>query len=250
MPADMMHILLLFWDSKIFQSIKNKFGGTVKLIFQPGEEKLPGGASLMIKEGVLIPKPSAVIGQHVMPRLIGKIAIRKENTWHQWMKYLLPFVEKAGMVHSHTRILIRFLSLPYNRCLATDRKPNGGSNIPTVLSFGKLIANGAINVIPDEVYMEGTFRTLDEKWRNEAHKRMKKMAETIAESMGGSCDFKIVRGYPFLINEENLTAGKVFCRRISWKRKCAGCGYLDGSGRFCLLFTGCRFLFLSFRSGK
>src|SRR2546423_3587791 len=63
-------------------------------------------------------------------------------------------------------------------------------NMPTVLSFGKVIANGAINVIPDEVYLEGTFRTLDENWRTEAHERMKKMAETIAESMGGSCDFR------------------------------------------------------------
>jgi amidohydrolase len=77
--------------------------------------------------------------------------------------------------------------------------------LPTVLSFGKVIANGAINVIPDEVYMEGTFRTLDEEWRAEAHARMKKIAASIAESMGGSCDFIINRGYPFLINEVKLT---------------------------------------------
>jgi len=77
---------------------------------------------------------------------------------------------------------------------------------PSVLSFGKVIANGATNVIPNEVYMEGTFRTMDEKWRGEAHIKMKKMAEGIAESMGGSCDFNIMRGYPFLINEEVLTA--------------------------------------------
>ncbi|MBL7735543.1 MAG: peptidase dimerization domain-containing protein, partial [Chitinophagaceae bacterium] len=77
--------------------------------------------------------------------------------------------------------------------------------LPTVLSFGKVIANGAINVIPDEVYLEGTFRTVEESWRDEAHVRMKKMAENIAESMGGSCEFNIVRGYPFLINNEKLT---------------------------------------------
>jgi len=77
--------------------------------------------------------------------------------------------------------------------------------LPTVLSFGKVIANGAINVIPDEVYIEGTFRTLDDKWRDEAHVRIKTMAETIAKSMGGSCEFNIVRGYPPLINEEKLT---------------------------------------------
>jgi amidohydrolase len=77
--------------------------------------------------------------------------------------------------------------------------------LPTVLSFGKVIANGAINIIPDEVYMEGTFRTLDEGWRENAHERMKKMAITIAESMGGSCDFKISKGYPYLVNNEKLT---------------------------------------------
>jgi len=76
---------------------------------------------------------------------------------------------------------------------------------PTVLSFGKIIANGAVNIIPDEVYIEGTFRTLDETWRNDAHKRMKKMAEDIAESMGGSCEFIIKRGYPFLVNNDALT---------------------------------------------
>ena len=78
-------------------------------------------------------------------------------------------------------------------------------SIPSVLSFGKVIANGAINVIPDEVYLEGTFRTLAEGWRYEAHDRMKKIAESIATGLGGSCDFNIVKGYPVLVNEEKLT---------------------------------------------
>jgi amidohydrolase len=82
---------------------------------------------------------------------------------------------------------------------------NAKPSLPSVLSFGKVIANGATNVIPDEVYLEGTFRTLNEEWRADAHIRMKKMAEMIAESMGGSCEFNIVKGYPFLINDEDLT---------------------------------------------
>jgi amidohydrolase len=77
--------------------------------------------------------------------------------------------------------------------------------MPTVLSFGKVIANGAINIIPGEVYMEGTFRTLDEGWREEAHEKMKKMAIGIAQSMGGSCEFNISKGYPYLVNDERLT---------------------------------------------
>jgi amidohydrolase len=77
--------------------------------------------------------------------------------------------------------------------------------LPTVLSFGKVIADGAINIIPNKVYMEGTFRTLDEGWRAEAHERMKKIATSIAESMGGSCEFTISKGYPYLVNDEQLT---------------------------------------------
>ncbi|RYF23035.1 MAG: M20/M25/M40 family metallo-hydrolase, partial [Flavobacteriales bacterium] len=82
---------------------------------------------------------------------------------------------------------------------------NADPRLPSVLSFGKVNAHGATNIIPNEVKLEGTFRTLNEDWRNEAHRLMKKMAEGIAESMGGSCDFDIHRGYPFLINEEKLT---------------------------------------------
>lgn len=83
---------------------------------------------------------------------------------------------------------------------------NANPIMPSVLSFGKVIANGATNVVPDTVYLEGTFRTLDEKWRNEAHKKIIEMATALAKSMGGSCEFNIVRGYPALINEPVLTA--------------------------------------------
>ena len=122
---------------------------------------------------------------------------------------------------------------------------------PTVLSFGKVIANGAINVIPDEVYMEGTFRAMNEDWRDEAHRRMTDMAEGIAKSMGATCDMKIIRGFPFLINEAKLTAEiKTLRVRVSWGRKCSGRRYLDGGRGFCLLFTGGGLLFLFMRCGQ
>src|SRR5690606_36247250 len=77
---------------------------------------------------------------------------------------------------------------------------------PTVLTFGKINSEGgSTNVIPNEVRMEGTFRTMDENWRKDAHCRMKQLADNIAKSMGGACDFDIVKGYPFLVNEEQLT---------------------------------------------
>ena len=202
------HTSSLLGTARILQSIKNKFGGTVKLIFQPGEEKLPGGASLMIKEGILnAPRPSAVIGQHVSPMVdAGKIAIRKGKFMASMDEIFITVRGKGGHgAQPHQNIDPVIIAAHILVALQQIVSRMANPMIPTVLSFGKLIANGAINVIPDEVYIEGTFRTFDESWRTQAHERIKKMAENIAKSMGGTCDCKIVRGYPFLINEENLT---------------------------------------------
>lgn len=203
-----VHTSSLLGTAKILQSIKSKFGGTVKIIFQPGEEKIPGGASLMIREGVLEnPKPSAVIGQHVMPGIdYGKIGIRKGKHMASMDEIYVTVRGKGGHgAQPHQNIDPVLITSHIIVALQQIVSRMADPMLPTVLSFGKLIANGAVNIIPDEVYIEGTFRTLDEKWRAEAHVRMKKMAASIAASMGGSCDFKIVRGYPFLVNEENLT---------------------------------------------
>jgi amidohydrolase len=203
-----VHTSSLLGVASILTELKSEFGGTIKLIFQPAEEKLPGGASLMIKEGVLEnPKPSAVIGQHVMPLIdAGKVGFRagkymastdelyvtvkgKGGHGAQPQQNIDPVIITAHMLTALQQIVSRF----------SDPKS------PCVLSFGKVIANGATNVIPNEVYLEGTFRTMDEEWRDEAHIKMKKMAEGLVESMGGTVDFNIVRGYPYLINEPALT---------------------------------------------
>lgn len=202
------HTSSLLGAATILQSLKSKFGGTVKLIFQPAEEKLPGGASLMIKEGVLKnPVPHAVIGQHVMPALsAGKIALRKGKHMASMDELFVTVRGKGGHgAQPHQNIDPVLITAHIIVALQQIVSRMANPYMPTVLSFGKQIANGAINVIPDEVYMEGTFRTMDESWRNQAHERMKKMAESIAVSMGGSCEFTIVKGYPFLINEEKLT---------------------------------------------
>lgn len=202
------HTASLLGVAEIFQSIKSKFGGTVKFIFQPGEEKLPGGASLMIKEGVLQnPTPSAVVGQHVSPNIpVGKIAIRKGKFMASMDEIFVTVKGRGGHgAQPHLNIDPVMISAQILVSLQQIVSRMANPAIPTVLSFGKVTANGAINIIPDEVYMEGTFRTLDENWRCEAHQRMRQMAETIAQSMGGSCEFNINRGYPFLVNEEKLT---------------------------------------------
>ena len=203
-----VHTSSLLGTAEILQTIKNKFGGTVKFIFQPGEEKLPGGASLMIKEGILDnPKPGAVIGQHVSPMIAaGKIAVRKGKFMASMDEIFVTVRGKGGHgAQPHQNIDPVIISAHILIALQQVVSRMANPNIPTVLSFGKVIANGAINIIPGEVYIEGTFRTLDENWRTEAHTKMKKMATGIAESMGACCDFQIVRGYPFLINEEKLT---------------------------------------------
>lgn len=203
-----VHTASLLGVAAILKSLESKFGGTVKLVFQPAEEKLPGGASLMIKEGVLTnPVPDVVIGQHVMPALpVGKIALRKGKHMASMDELFVTVRGKGGHgAQPHLNIDPVIITAHIIVALQQIVSRRADPFMPSVLSFGKQMANGAINVIPDEVYMEGTFRTMDERWRSEAHIQMKRMAESIAESMGASCGFTIVRGYPFLINEEKLT---------------------------------------------
>ncbi|MEP7231156.1 MAG: M20 family metallopeptidase [Ginsengibacter sp.] len=203
-----VHTSSLLGVTAILQSIKSQFGGTVKLIFQPAEERLPGGANLMIKEGVLKdPVPEVVIGQHVSPAIgAGKIGIRKGKFMASTDEIFVTVYGKGGhAAQPHQNIDPVMITAQILVALQQVVSRIANPTIPSVLSFGKVIANGAMNVIPDEVHLEGTFRTLDEDWRKEAHTRMKKMAEGIAESMGGSCEFTINKGYPFLINEEKLT---------------------------------------------
>ena len=204
-----VHTSSLLGVAKILTSIKSEFGGTVKLIFQPAEEKLPGGANLMIQQGVLEnPKPAAVIGQHVMPLIdAGKVGFRAGKYMASTDELYVTVKGKGGHgAQPQQNIDPVIITAHIITALQTIVSRSADPKSPSVLSFGKIIANGATNVIPNEVYLEGTFRTMDEQWRNEAHIKIKKMAEGIAESMGGSCEFDIRRGYPFLINEEKLTA--------------------------------------------
>ena len=203
-----VHTSNLLGVAMILNEVKDQFEGTIKLLFQPGEEKLPGGASIMIKEGALEnPNATQIIGQHVMPLLpVGKIGFRKGLYMASTDELYVTVKGKGGHgampQNCIDPVLITAQILTALQQLVSR---NASPIIPSVLSFGKVIANGATNVIPDEVYLEGTFRTLDENWRNEAHVKMVKMAKGIAESMGGSVDFEVRKGYPFLMNDEDLT---------------------------------------------
>ncbi len=204
-----VHTSSLIGVAKILHHLRDEFEGTVKLIFQPAEEKLPGGASLMIAEGVLEnPKPSGIIGQHVMPLIeTGKVGFRSGVYMASTDEIYVTVKGKGGhgaMPHLNVDpvLITSHIIVALQQIVSRVANPT----MPSVLSFGKVIANGATNVIPNEVYLEGTFRTLDEQWRSEAHIRMKAMAEQMATAMGGTCEFNIKRGYPALVNEEKITA--------------------------------------------
>jgi amidohydrolase len=202
-----VHTSSLLGAAKILNSITDQFQGTVKLVFQPGEEKLPGGANVLINEGVLSPRPDAIIGQHVMPDLeVGKVGFRPGLYMASTDEIYITVKGKGGhgaMPHLNIDpvLISAHLIVALQQVVSRFAKPA----TPTVLSFGKVIANGATNVIPDEVYIEGTFRTFDEEWRLQAHDKMIRLAEGLVESMGGKVDFEILNGYPFLKNDEALT---------------------------------------------
>lgn len=205
-----VHTTSLLGVARVLQELKDEFEGTVKLIFQPGEEKLPGGASLLIKAGALEnPKPAGIFGQHVHPPLAaGKVGFRAGMYMASADELHVSVRGKGGhgaMPHQNidSILITSHILVALQQIVSRHANPL----IPSVLTFGKINSvGGATNVLPEEVKIEGTFRTLNEEWRFEAHRKMKQMAEQIAIGMGGTCDFEVEVGYPMLYNEEGLTA--------------------------------------------
>lgn len=203
-----VHTSSLLATARILNEIKSEFEGTVKLVFQPAEEKAPGGASLMIKEGVLQnPAPVSMLGQHVAPNIpVGKIGFREGMYMASTDELFLTVIGKGGhgampdqcidpvLIASHIIVSLQ-------QIISRNRKPSN----PSVLSFGRFIADGVTNVIPNEVTIQGTWRCMDEEWRADGLNRIRKMAEGIAESMGAKCIVEVVKGYPFLKNDPVLT---------------------------------------------
>jgi amidohydrolase len=203
-----VHTSCLLGAANILNQLKGEFEGTVKLVFQPGEEKLPGGASLMIKEGVLKnPEVNQIIGQHVMPILpVGKVGFRKGLYMASTDEIYMTIKGRGGHgAQPHQNIDPVVAMAQVITALQQVVSRVASPIVPSVLSFGKIIANGATNIIPNEVYLEGTFRTLDEEWRAKAHESIVKMAKGISESFGCQCDIEIRKGYPFLKNNPELT---------------------------------------------
>lgn len=204
-----VHTASLLGVAKILRDVQDNFSGTVKLIFQPAEEKFPGGAIQMIKEGVLDnPKPDFMIGQHVYPSLeAGKVGLRGGVYMASADEIYVTVKGRGGHgAMPHECIDPVLMTAHIITALQSVVSRYANPLMPSVLTFGKINSTGgATNIIPDEVKLQGTFRTLDEKWRMKAHSRMKKIAEGIAKAMGGACEFHIDKGYPVLNNDEKLT---------------------------------------------
>lgn len=204
-----VHTSCLLGAAKILTTLKNEFEGTVKLIFQPGEEKIPGGASLMIKEGVLEkPEVSSVIGQHVMPQVdVGKVGFRSGLYMASTDELYVTVYGKGGhgaMPHLNIDPVLISSHLIVSLQQIVSRHANPA--MPSVLSFGYVKAEGETNVIPDKVELRGTFRTLSEEWRSKAHEKMMALAKSVVEGMGGKIDFEIRKGYPALVNNADVTS--------------------------------------------
>lgn len=191
----------------ILNELKNEFEGTIKIMFQPGEEVLPGGASLMIKEGVLdSPKVSTALAQHVFPSMeTGKVGFKTGMYMASTDELYLTVNGKGGhaaMVNEYVNPLVIASEIILN---VNDHFMKEPYKIPTVIAFGKIEGKGATNVIPDKVEIAGTFRTMDEQWRNEVHKQLEQIVKKVSAKYKIESHIRIEKGYPFLVNDETLT---------------------------------------------
>ncbi|MBW6460038.1 MAG: amidohydrolase [Bacteroidales bacterium] len=203
-----IHMASLLGTAKILKTLENELKGTVKLIFQPSEEVYPGGALPMIKAGALEnPRPDIIIGQHVFPELeAGKIGLCPGFCMASTDEVHLTITGKGGHAATPQKVIDPVL-IGAHVIVALQQivSRNALPTTPTVLSFGRFIADGRANVIPDLVKISGTMRTFDENWRKEIKEKIRRIAASIAEGMGGTCDVFIDRGYPAVFNDPDLT---------------------------------------------
>jgi amidohydrolase len=202
-----VHTTCLLGAAKILNELKDEWEGTVKLIFQPGEEKNPGGASLLIEEGVLEdPEPSSIFGLHVHPGLtIGKMSFRAGKVMASADELYITVKGKGGHAAApHVCIDPILIASHLIVALQQIASRNNNPHNPTVLSITSFQGGSTTNVIPNEVKLKGTFRAMDEEWRFKAHELIRKMATDLVHSMGGEIDLLIDVGYPSVYNNEVL----------------------------------------------
>ena len=204
-----VHTSSLLGVAMILKALSKRFDGSVKLIFQPGEERMPGGASILIKEGVLEnPRPAGILGQHVYPLLeAGKVGFRPGKMMASADEITLTIKGRGG--HGAVpQFTIDPVAITAQVITGLQQVVSRSSDptMPSVLTFGKINSDGGtFNVIPGSVQLLGTFRTFDESWRAKALQKVKEIAMGIAQSFGAECDVHITPGYPYLVNDAPLT---------------------------------------------
>ncbi len=202
-----VHTTILLGAARILHELKEEWEGTVKLIFQPGEEKNPGGASLLIKEGVLKdPAPQAIFGLHVHPGLeTGKLSFRGGMVMASADEIYITIRGKGGHaaaphLTADTILIASQLVVALQQIISRNRNPFS----PSVLSITSMQGGHTTNVIPTEVKLMGTFRAMDEEWRYRAHELIRKQATALVEGMGAEIDLHIDVGYPMVNNNMAL----------------------------------------------
>jgi len=203
-----VHTTCLLGAARVLNELKNEWEGTVKLIFQPGEEKNPGGASLMIGEGVLKnPAPERIFALHVHPQLpVGKFSFRSGKIMASADEIYITIKAKGGhaaapQFTADPILVASHLIVSLQQIISRNNNPFN----PSVLSITSVQGGNTTNVIPSEVKLMGTFRAMDEEWRFKAHDIIKDHVKKLIESMGATCDVHIDVGYPFVKNHEGLT---------------------------------------------
>ena len=206
-----VHMSCLLGTAYVLNELKLFFSGTVKLIFQPGEELLPGGASIMIKNGILSnPKIDEIYALHVFPSLeVGKVGLRSGIYMSACDELFLKVIGKGG----HAALPNQYIN-PINiisELLIELQKfvHKLSNNSKYIFVFGKIFSEGSTNIIPSEVNAMGTLRTLDEKWRNELHNKIKSFVKNFLKSKNAEGEIIIKKGYPVLINDEKLTQNSI-----------------------------------------
>jgi len=199
-----VHTASLLGTAALLARHRDALRGQVRFCFQPHEERLPGGAKGMIDEGVL-DGVDAAFGQHVKPDLPpGTIGVRPGWAMASADEVYVTVNGDGGHAGSPheldtdatyvaAQILSGLQSVISRHC------PPG---TPSVLTIGRLVADGATNVIPATARLEGTFRAMGEDWRHRAHGLLRRVATRTAEAHGAAADVDVRTGYPALRNHE------------------------------------------------
>jgi hippurate hydrolase len=202
-----VHTTCLLGAARILSETKNEWAGSVKLIFQPGEEKNPGGASLLIKDGVLeSPTPDCIFALHVNPQLeTGLLSFRDGKVMASADEIYITIKGKGGHaaaphLTTDTILVAAHLVVSLQQIISRNNNPFS----PSVLSISSIQGGHTTNVIPSEVKMMGTFRAMDEEWRFKAHDLIRKQTRELVTSMGAEADVHIDVGYPCVYNNEAL----------------------------------------------